>query len=514
MKKLNFVALALTSLLTLSVFAGCGTDPGPGQIVEPPKTDDSTWHSLENNDVVYITLAGRDVDTEKANYQAFVEEFNNTHDNIVVTLEWWSDSTAYNVALDGMGSNLPDVFMLQNATGMYHRFAAAGKLANIRNYVDEELMNDLYKEAYDIYYYDHATKKPGYSETAGFYGLPKDMGPYALAVNEDLLATTVAAYNKTVSASDQIDINRIMSTTAPMDYDYFLEIGQKLSTVLSNSNYVLAGYNMESAIYSNNADYYTRTDNGWEASITSDNFVEALTFYQNLYRYGILPAAGTESSSDTTFTSGRGIFYYVGPWTTKDWWTSCDFSWNIVPVIAGTAEGAISTAYVGGMCYAISNNCLYKDAALELAKFLATDISSQRTQYKRGQCIPNLVSLAEEYSTDQYGFIASQSGKTNPAPANRSVWIDVVDGSGTTKTDAQGNTYTDVVAGRYSSVAYTINNTWLANFNNYIGGSTITTTTLWKAVNGEWLDVKTVLTSYLPYLQEDLNDMWRTLSSR
>lgn len=510
MKKTKLFALALTSVFVVSALAGCGGKGGG--TVTPPTTDDSTWHSLENNEVVYITLAGRDVDTEKANYQAFVEEFNNTHDNIVVTLKWWSDGTAYNIALDGMGSNLPDVFMLQNATGMYHRFAAAGKLANIRDYVDESLMNDMYRDGYDIYYYDHATKTPGYSETAGFYGLPKDMGPYALAINEDLLKSTAATYNKTAAEADQIDVDRIMSTTDPMDYDYFLEVGQKLASVIGPSKYVLAGYNMESAIYSNNADYYTRTENGWQQTITSDNFVGALTFYQNLYRYGILPAAGTESSADTTFTSGRGIFYYVGPWTTKDWWNSCGFNWNIVPVIAGTAEGAVSTAYVGGMCYAISNNCKYKDAALELVKFLATDVSSQRTQYKRGQCIPNLVSLAQEYSTDQHNFIAIQSGKTNPPPTNRGVWIDVVDGVGTTKTDGKGNTYTDRVTGRYSAVAYTINNTWLTNMNNYIGGSTNPSTTLWKQVNGQWLDVKTVLESYALYLQADLDDMWSALS--
>lgn len=511
MKKIKVWAVVLSCLFGFAALSAC-TPGDSGLIVEPPTTDESTWHSLENNETVVITLAGRDVDTERVNYQAFVEEFNNTHDNIVVRLEWWSDSTAYNIALDGMGANLPDVFMLQNATGMYHRFAAAGKLANIRNYLDESFLSDLYQNGYDIYYYDHAAKSPGYSETAGLYGLPKDMGPYALAVNEELLNAAVTKYNATASAEDKIDIDRILSPTDPMDYDYFLEIGQKLKTVLDANNYVLSYYDMESAIYSNNADYYTRTENGWEAAITSDNFVGALTFFQNLYRYGILPAAGTESSASTTFTSGRAIFYYAGPWMTKDWWTSCGFEWDIVPMICGTAEGAVSTAYIGGMCYAISNNCQYKDAALELVKYLATDVSSQRTQYKRGQCIPNLVSLAEEFSGDLNGLIAAQSGQTVPTPANRGVWIDVVDGVGSTKTNSSGESYTDQVTGRYSSVAYTINNNWLSNFNSYIGGSTDTNTTLWKAVNGEWLDVKTVLTQYLPFLQSDLDDMWQTLT--
>ncbi|MGN1077168.1 MAG: hypothetical protein ACI4ST_01510, partial [Candidatus Gallimonas sp.] len=70
MKKTKLFALALTSVFVATAFAGCG-ETGGGTVT-PPTTDDSTWHSLENNEVVYITLAGRDVDTEKANYQAFV----------------------------------------------------------------------------------------------------------------------------------------------------------------------------------------------------------------------------------------------------------------------------------------------------------------------------------------------------------------------------------------------------------------------------------------------------------
>ena len=505
-KKFLTVAIACTMVASCGAMAACGGGGGGGGN-EPPTTDEKTWHSLEENELVEIRFAGRDNDTERLNYQAFVNEFNDTHDNIFVRMDWYSDGTAYNTALDGMGKNLPDVFMLQNATGMFNGYASAGKLANIRDYVDENVMTDLYSDAYDIYYFDHATKRLGYSENAAFYGLPKDMGPYALAVNETLLRDTVQKYN-TENPSDTLDIDRIMSTSDPMNYTEFLAIGAKLKTQLAGNQYVLAGYNLESAVYSNNADYYERTDEGWKESITSDNFVGALQFYQDLYKNGILPAAGTESSADTTFTSGRGLFYYVGPWTTKDWWNTCSFEWNIVPVIAGTAEGAISTAYVGGMCYAISNNSKYKDAALEFATFLSTNITSQRTQYKRGQCIPNLKSLAEEFSGDTLGLIAQQSGKTDPNPVNRGVWIDVVNGAGA-KTDASGAAYTDKVAGRYSTAAYTISNSWLTHFNNYIGGSTNQSVTLWKQVGGNWLDVKTVLEGYRKQLQAELDDMWR-----
>jgi hypothetical protein len=163
------------------------------------------------------------------------------------------------------------------------------------------------------------------------------------------------------------------------------------------------------------------------------------------------------------------------------------------------------------MCYAISNNCKYKDAALELVEYLSTNTSSQRTQYKRGQCIPNLKSLAKEYETDSLGIIAAQSKQTNPCPANRSVWIDVIDGVGSLKTKADGTTYTDVITGRYRAESYSIDELWFTNLNNYISGSTNSNINLWKEVNGQWLDVGTVLRQYKPLMQADLDEGYKYL---
>lgn len=511
MKKRNLFAVALTCVIGMTALAACGPSSG-GSVTKPPETDPDSWNSLESGKTVQITLAGRDVDTERANYLQFVNDFNATHDNIVVTLEWWTDGTAYNIALDGMGKNLPDVFMLNNI--MFTSFAASGKLANIRPYVDESILDDMYVNGYEVYYFDHETKTCGITEDAGMYGLPKDQGPVALAYNEDKLRDYVARYNSTASDADKIDIDRVMSVSEPMTYDYFLEIGKKLKTVLGQDEYVCSGYDMQSVIYSNNANYFT-DDTARTQAIDTENFAQAIEFVQNMYKEGILPAAGTVSSGgETVFSSGRSLFYFsaTGPWKTKDYWQTCDFTWNIAPVPVGMAEGAVSTAYIGGMCYAISNNCPYKDAALELVKYLSTDITSQRTQYKRGQCIPNLISLAQEYATDQYDFIAMQTGKDDPCPTNRSVWIDVVDGVGATKTDADGNEYTDKVTGRYRAESFTLDATWLNSLNQFMGGTTGSFGSFWEPkADGTWVNVREALAAYAPELQVALEENYDRL---
>ncbi len=502
--KFRLACLASALVLAFSAFVGCtgkndSTDNGGG---------DDAWNSLEKNDSVMLKLAGRDVDTEKANYQAFVDDFNSTHDNITVELLWWDNGDAYNIALDGMGKNLPDVFMLNDM--MFSSYAYSKKLANIRDHIDESIMSDMYESACNEYYFDHTTNKIGKTDNAALYGLPKDNGPYALAINETRLKKAIADYNATAAAADKIDENKVLSTTEPMTFSYFIEIGKKLKTVLGKNEYVLSGYDMESIVYSNNANYFT-DDTGAVSAIDSDNFVGAMQFIQNLYKEGILPSAGTTSSTETLFTSGGSLFFYgaVGPWKTKDYWKSCKFDWNILPVLCGDAEGSVSTACVGSMVYAISNNCKYKDAALELVKYFSTDISAQRTQYKRGQCIPNLKSLADEYVNDSQGLIAqqakAQANRDKAYPENRGVWIDMVDGAGT-KTNAAGETYNDRITGKYRAASYTFNNMWQKELGYFIAGQKGDFGSFWQPKNGQWVDVRAALTSYKPVMQEFLDE--------
>ena len=194
MKTNKFVALLVAGLMTFATLTGCGgnsnVDEGTGK----------EWESLKNNDLVQIEFWGRDEGTEEVNYRNYNNTFNSEHQNIVVSVHWDTDSQSYNSALDGKGNNLPDVFMLSNA--MFTSYAASGKLANIRSHVDDAVLNDLYENAYEVYYFDHSSKKVGKTDSAALYGLPKDQGPYALCYNEDLLIKSANAYNATAAEND------------------------------------------------------------------------------------------------------------------------------------------------------------------------------------------------------------------------------------------------------------------------------------------------------------------------
>ena len=75
MKNKKLVSLTLTAIMALSAtaFAACGGG-------EDFTNDPTTWESLQSGEMVKIVFAGRDVDSEKINYQNFLNEFNLTNE--------------------------------------------------------------------------------------------------------------------------------------------------------------------------------------------------------------------------------------------------------------------------------------------------------------------------------------------------------------------------------------------------------------------------------------------------
>ena len=83
-------------------------------------------------------------------------------------------------------------------------------------------------------------------------------------------------------------------------------------------------------------------------------------------------------------------------------------------------------------------------------------------------------------------------------------------GHNTTKTDAQGNTYTDKITGKFRAESYTYNETWLTYLNTYMNGQT--NDSFWKKNgSGNWVDVKTALQSYKAQNQEELDSLYNLL---
>ncbi len=483
-KHLKFISVAVSAALAATAVAGiaaCGTKNGG---------------FVDEQGIVHLTFAGRSNDSEEANYEVFINDFMQDNPNYDIQIDWSANESAYMQKINGMGSNLPDLFMLSD--DQFIAFAENGLIADYKEFVDmDELDEQVYTYAAEAYCYNTETDLYGWDKddpNCGFYGYPKDQGPLGLMYNKTLFEDLMEKYNQGKPAQMQISLP---SATEPYTFDEFIDVCTKLKGEYDGEFYPCAGYDLDSAIYSNNADYFT--PDASQQRITDNNFVQAIEFMQRLYSEGIIaPRGGTTGTDETAFINGRALFYYAGPWKMKDYWKQISFEWDLAPVCVGPAEGAVSTAYVGSMGYCISANSQIKEHAAYLAKYLATYEGSQRSQYRRGQAIPNLRSMAAEFSGNTKGVLS------NETPKNRSVWIDVIDGCGQTKTAQDGvTTYVDAVTGKYRPGRFTYSSTWRTYFAQWLDGQGTNGKSVWKGQ----ISARESLNALAPTMQNWLDEM-------
>jgi len=409
--------------------------------VNSDSSDVKNSESGNSSQKTVIKFAGRGSADEESNYNKFIAQFEKENSDITVSLQWFSDESSYSLGLQNAGKNLPDVFMMDDRD--FLQYADAGRLYDISSICTQNELDSLYSAGVDKYYYNEDTLALGKSDGAGLYGLPKDQGPYVLVYNKTMFKTLAdnAGYTK-----------GFPSATEPMNFTEFSELLYKLCH--GTNYYGIGAYEMQAAIYSNNASFF---DNEAKTSkITDKNFTDALQFIANLnLKYGVMPAAADQASSNgyQRFTGGSSLFCFAGPWDCTAFWKDLNFDWDICPVCVGTAGGAVSTAWVGGMSYSISSNSKVKDAAVKFVKFIAMNEDSQRNQYVTGQSVPNLISMADEYINDTKSLLV------NKAPEHRSVWIDTIDGIKNSN---------DKVTGKTRAQYYTYSSSWYSDFEEYL----------------------------------------------
>ena len=118
-----------------------------------------------------------------------------------------------------------------------------------------------------------------------------------------------------------------------------------------------------------------------------------------------------------------------------------------------------------------------------LFRSLSMNENAQRKFYELGQQVPNIVSMAQnEYKNDTQNLL------TGKDPADRSVWLDTIDGTSAT----------DKIGGKTRAHYYTYSSGWYAEFTTYLGDE------------GLWKGKKTavdICNAYNGILQGKLNTM-------
>jgi multiple sugar transport system substrate-binding protein len=265
-----------------------------------------------------------------------------------------------------------------------------------------------------MYRYDRDSYTLG---KGSLYGLPKDLGPYAIVYNKDLLKAII----------DERGLNlELPNPDVPMTWDQFVEY---LKAITGNHDgkkiYGIGYYELMAAVYSNNADFFDKDVK--KQTITDQNFIDAVQFIADLsVKHHVAPSADEQSSQNSfqRFLNQGCVFTFMGPWDCKQFWNDLPFEFDLMPTPVGPAEGAKSTSWVGSVAYCVSANTKKKEAAVKLAKFLACSEKSNMMNYQLGQAIPNI----KEFALNQYIQGVGLTGR-QLMPTNRKLFVDIVQGN-------------------------------------------------------------------------------------
>ena len=446
MKKMSLILSSLSLLTLMTSCAGSNS-------------------SLTNPDgTTTISFFGWGSAEEQENFQILIDEFMKDNQDVKVVYSA-APSDSYMTTLKNKGKNLPDVFYMPDYEFM--QWADSGRLLAIDDYMSSEEIDSMWDLSTEMYRYDRDNYKLG---TGSLYGLPKDLGPYAIVYNKDLLMKIIDERKLDIGLPDK-DI--------PMTWDQFVTYLKAITGSVDGKNvYGIGYYELMAAVYSNNADFFDADVK--KQTITDKNFIDAVQFIADLsVKHKVAPTADEQSSQNSfqRFLNQGCVFTFMGPWDCKQFWNDLTFEFDIVPTPVGPAEGAKSTSWVGSVAYCINANTKKKDAAVKLAKYLACSEKSNVMHYQLGQAIPNI----EEYAENQYINGEGLEGR-QLMPANRKLFVDIV----------RGNEY---IQGKNRCRYYTYDNTCLDN--------------LEENLNAVYLGTKTaeeLLNSYASKYQEELDE--------
>lgn len=406
---------AAVAVAALSLVAGCTTGGGPSP---------TTGTSGTGTAAAPITLSfmGWGSPTEVSTYQAMIAQFEAKYPNVTVDyITSGATNDGFTTKLQTMfaAHQAPDVFYLQPESTM--AYANDGWLWDMTDYVANNSVFDqsnVWAKALDMFRYDGTT--PG---VGAIYGLPKDIGPYALAYNVDMFKAAGIP---------------LPDPKTPWTWDQYVTYAQKLTSGEgANKIYGSDTYSLESAVWSSGADWLNADHT--QVTITDPKFTTAMQWVADLvlkYHVAPTPAEVTAEDQDTRFENGQLAMRGIGPWMQGPFWDNCKFNWDIMPWPVPQAGDTPATWY-GSDGLAVSSQSAHPQEAANLAAFLAFNEDAQRTAMNAGQAIPNLVDMA------QTEYLAMDK-----PPASKQVFLDIASDWG-----------------RRATQTYTYTSDWFNDFN-------------------------------------------------
>lgn len=413
-KKIISFVLALSFVLAMTA---CGGGKGAGPADEEQSADGTT----------VITFAGWGSLAEKKIFTSMIDEFEKAHPGVKVNYQHIPGSQEdYLVKLTSLlaANNMPDVFYIHSDE--FYSWVDAGRLENLTPYMEASEVaanTQIWEKALKIFRYDETTKQVGV-ESGDLYGLPKDLGPWAMV------------YNKTLFEANGVPLP---DPEVPMTWSEFVDVCKQLTGGKGvNKVFGTANYTLEAAVWSNGADFLN--EDHTQVTVDTPEFAEAMQWVADLALVeGVSPTPAEDSASGwfQRWVNGKVGMAWMGPWDQATFWDSCSFEWDIMPTPVSDNTGK-GVTWLASAALCVSNTSDEKQLAYELAEFLSMNAEAQTYNYEAGQAVPNIIDMAK-----------NDYLQMDKAPANKQVFLDIIE---------------DPEMGQFKSVYYTKNTSWYSYF--------------------------------------------------
>lgn len=341
------VALGCVFMLSaITVLSGCGG--GGGDKAETTK-DGKTK----------IRFASWDVAEDVDRQQAIVDKFNETHDDIEVTLEAYGSDFDTKISA-GMGSgDTPDVMYMWNYPSYYEG------LEPLDEYIDKE------GEDYKANFYDTLWN---YNSIDGqIYGVPVGFTTHALFYNKDIFAE--AGVDEPTADWTWEDLQAAAKT-----------ISEKTDAKGFSFSMKPDPYDFEMYLWSNGTAYCDEEGN-MDGYINSDEAKEVFQMFQDMEKDGY--AIATEKDGTDEFRAGSTAMYIYGSWSINTL-NEDGLNYGVTKIPSFGTDPSVSILSSSGV--AMSKDSKNKEAAWEFIKFWTNEESNKE---RIGLELPVLNSVVE-----------------------------------------------------------------------------------------------------------------------
>lgn len=374
------------------VLSACGGKDNAGNSGNTGSTGEKT----ESKQISFMFRGGPE---EQKAYEATVKKFEADNPGVKVKIiTTTGDQYATKLKAAITGKSVPDVFYFD--PGDLRAYANGGVLKDITEYVSDVKFDNIWKYGVDSYRYDGETVGQG-----SIYGLPKDVGPFALG------------YNKAMFEAAGIPLP---DKDKPYTWDEFIKVNQQLTKDNNGDGKIDqygTGFNvnwaLQAFVWSNGADWLDETNT--KVTIDDPKFAEALQYFadmQNVYK--ITPSIEDAATLDTyqRWMKGELAFFPVGPWDLATYET-LPFDYDLIPYPAGSTGK--SATFVGSLGIGVSNTSKSPELAAKLVTYLTASPEGQQQLVDAKVQIPNLIDMAETWAAN-----------SETKPANKQEFLDIV----------------------------------------------------------------------------------------